>query len=157
MKRLNATVMMLLFVMLAACQPQPPRAAQEGYAVMFDGKPPLSTTAVYHQGVQIGEIVAAKAGAGNLVELKVAVNSEFRNLMTEDAVFYPSAGHLEYDRLTPAGEPLADGAAMLGFPSKWSYTWYRLSTALSSRRAAEKARGLQVKFQWSEPEEISLQ
>jgi hypothetical protein len=156
MQRLYATIVMLLLTLLAGCQPHAPGAAADGYAVMFEGQPSLSTTAVYYQGVEIGEIAAVRAGAGNIIELKVIVDSEFQGLMTEDAVFYPSAGHLEYNRLSPAGGPLEDGAALLGFSSKLAYVWYRVSTALSSRRAAEKARMLQAKLQWGEPVEIAL-
>lgn len=123
---------------------------------MFEGKPPLTTPAVYYQGVQIGEIVAARTGFGNIIELKVTVSNEYRDLMTEEAVFYPTAGHLEYNQLSPAGGSLEEGAAVLGFPSKLSYTWYRVKTALSSRKAAEKAQELKVKIQWVEPIEIAL-
>ncbi len=158
MKRLSAIGLMLMVFLAAVpgCQPPAPGGAAEGYAVMFEGKPYLTTSGVYHQGVRIGEIVGARAGFGNIVELKVAVGGEYRELMTEDAVFYPASGHLEYDRLSPAGAVLPEGAAVLGFSSKLSYTWYRVANALGSRKAAEKARDLQARIQWAEAVDIAL-
>ena len=157
MKRFNVMVLTLVVVITAVmgCQPHVP-GSNDGYSVMFEGTPRLNTPLVYHRGVQIGEIVSARAGFGNVTELKVRLNGEHQDLMTEDAVFYPAAGHLEYNRLSPAGDPLENGAPVLGFSSRLSYAWYRVKTALSSRKAAEKARALQEKIQWAEAVEIPL-
>ena len=157
MKRANAAV--LILVIMAAvwgCQPPQAGSSKGGYAVMFEGKPHLTTSAVYHQGVEIGEIVSASACFGGIIQLSVAVNSQYRDMMTEDAVFFPTAGHLEFDRLSPAGQSLEDGSPVLGFSSKLSYNWYRIKHLQSSRKAAEKARHLHEKARWAEPIQIPL-
>jgi len=157
MKRANAAV--LILVIMAAvwgCQPPITGSSVGGYAVMFEGKPHLTTPTVYHKGVEIGEVVSASACFGDIIQLTVALNSEYRDLMTENAVFYPAAGHLEFDRLSPAGQPLEDGSPVLGFSSKLSYNWYRVKNLLGSRKAAEKARRLNEKAQWAEPVQIPL-
>lgn len=156
MKRELAIVLMLIMTAaVTGCQPQT-GATADGYPAMFEGKPHLTTPVVYYRGSEIGRVVSAGSGFDGIVELTVAIDGAYRDLMTEDAVFYPMAGHLEYDRLSPAGGPIEEGSPVLGFSSRLSYNWHRFKSMLSSRRAAEKARSLHEKIRWAEITEIPI-
>ncbi|HRK28416.1 MAG TPA: MlaD family protein [Chitinophagales bacterium] len=94
------------------------------YTVLFENNPQLSKTekGIYYKGYQIGDIVKIElAPNGQYVAVTIAIDTKYRDMITEYATFYPQKGALQYDTFAEAGSPLPANEHIVGFSSQTAF------------------------------------
>lgn len=114
------------------------------YNVIFEDKPTVTTKEVYAGTVEIGKVLSEAGASDNLTVIKISVQNEHDDLMKSNVVFYVSDGRLELDTVGDTGEPLSEGAKILGFAGKTGLYWFKTKSAVKSvsGAAASKAEEL---------------
>lgn len=114
------------------------------YYVIFEEKPELATQEVYASGLEIGKISSQKPSADGMVVAKISVENEHADLIRENVVFYVSEGKLTLDTVGENGNPLSEGAKILGFTGKTSLVWFKTKNKVKniSNAAVNKAQEL---------------
>jgi hypothetical protein len=132
-------VLLVAGVMISGCARL--QKDKDVYYVMFDGAPSLYDESVYFLGKEIGKIKNKEVFAGNALKLTVSIDDAYKDMMTDNVVFYEDFGKLFYDVVDNFGNPLSPGANVLGFDSKISLAWFKTRTLLtrSSSVASKKA------------------
>ena len=145
MKRLVLVGIVLAMVLGAGCDAlQTQQQAPDVYWVMIDSVPNIFDNQVIYNGVAVGEIRSTDTSPLMVTRLAVTIQPGFRELITNNTVFYVSAGRLTIDHLARLGTPATPGAVLLGFPSHLSLQWFKTRTLFSRSAdvAAETARTL---------------
>ncbi len=115
------------------------------YNVIFENKPTVTIKEVYAGAVEIGKVLSETGASDNLTVIKISVQNEHDHFMKTNVVFYVSEGRLELDTVgDDTGEPLSEGAKILGFAGKTGLYWFKTKSAVKSvsGAAANKAEEL---------------
>ena len=114
------------------------------YNVIFESKPEMVKEGVYSKDIEIGEVLAQQSAANNMGIIKISIKNEYDDLMKSNVVFYISDSKLQRDTIGDTGEPLSDGAKMMGFPGITSLTWFKTKSKVKdlSGAAIKKAEEL---------------
>ncbi len=108
------------------------------YNVIFEDKPTITAKEVYAGTVEIGKVLSETAASDNLTVIKISVQNEHEHFMKSNVVFYVSEGRLELDSVGDIGEPLSEGAKLLGFTGKTGLYWFKTKTAVKNFSGAAK-------------------
>ena len=100
------------------------------YHVVFDGYPDIYDAGVYYRGNDIGEIVK-REGLAQGTKITVSIKNEYRDLMTDNTVFYEKYGKLNYSTISNFGKTLEPGTGILGFTSPMALYWFKTRTLLT--------------------------
>jgi hypothetical protein len=106
------------------------------YSVMFEEAPRLFDAGVYFQGERIGEIRSNQSGPALVHKVTISVPESARQMVKTSTAFIVSAGRLNLIQLTPHGEPLPLGSAVLGFQSRAALIAFRLKHLMQPLPAA---------------------
>jgi hypothetical protein len=114
------------------------------YNVIFEKKPEMVKEGVYSEELEIGEVLAQQSAANNMGVIKISIKNEYDDLMKSNVVFYISDSQLKRDTIGDTGEPLSDGAKIMGFPGITSLTWFKTKNTVKdySDTAIKKAEEL---------------
>ncbi len=121
-----------------------PIAVDKVYNVIFEKKPAMVKEAIYSKDIEIGKVLTQQLAADDMAIAKISIKNEYTSLMKSNVVFYVSDGRLEYETVGEKGEPLSEGAKILGFPGKSSLTWFKTKSKVKnlSNAAVDKAEKL---------------
>ncbi len=111
----------------------------DGYSIFFDDRIHLSDERVYYKGTVIGSVVSVENSNDNKAMAKIKIDSAHRYLIMDQATFYVDGGSLHYDSFKKFGNPLDNGARLLGFSSRGALKWFKTRT-LFTRSAAVAAK-----------------
>ena len=126
------------------------------FYVMFKDKPDFTSDVVYLNGIDIGKILSVKSGFNDISEVTITLKNEYAKKMNGNVVFCASNGKLEYMTIKGAGGLLSKEAAILGFNSKLSLSWFKIKTTFTNAaaEASKNARELHDKIRWAELKEV---
>ncbi len=153
MKR-SVSLMLCAFLLLpAGCATMSPDQVDrlpefdKVYYVVFEDKPKLDSEDIYLKGLKIGEIISQKDGPDDLQVMKISIHEKYDELMMDNVAFLVSDGRLEYETLADEGEPLNEGAKLLGFHGRTGLYWFKTKSTVknASQAAMEKAEELYYK------------
>jgi hypothetical protein len=152
MKRYGLLAILSIVIMTSGCSSKESNL----FYVMFKDKPDLISNTVYLNGNDIGKILSIKSGFNNIAEVTITIKNEHIKKMNENVVFCSSNGKLEYITLKGAGGSLSKEAAILGFNSKLSLSWFKMKNTFTSAasEALKNARELHDKIRWAELKEV---
>ncbi len=133
MKRSPLLAMVILASLTAACQTLSVEEVQnipiyndKIYYVIFDEKPDLQVNTITSKGFEIGEVRSRTLTGNNKIAVKILIYEKHDHLMKDTAAFLVEEGRLEYASLGEGGEPLPEGARVLGFQGKTALYWYKM-------------------------------
>ncbi|MDM8525619.1 hypothetical protein QUF80_19795 [Desulfococcaceae bacterium HSG8] len=114
------------------------------YYVVFEDKPEIVNEGVFANNFEIGRISSQKPGSEDMVIVTMSVQNENNHLMTDNVIFYVSDGRLTYDTVGDSGNPLQEGAKILGFTGKTGLYWFKTKNKIKniSGAAIDKAQEL---------------
>ncbi|MDM8542461.1 hypothetical protein QUF90_15405 [Desulfococcaceae bacterium HSG9] len=114
------------------------------YNVIFEKKPEMVNKGVYSENLEIGEVLAQQSAANNMGIIKISIKNEYDDLMKSNVVFYISDSQLKRDTIEDTGEPLSDGAKIMGFSGNYSLTLFKTKNKVKdfSNTAINKAKEL---------------
>jgi len=114
------------------------------YNVIFEKKPEMVNKGVYSENLEIGEVLAQQSAANNMGIIKISIKNEYDDMMKSNVVFYISDSQLKRDTIGDTGEPLSDGAKIMGFSGITSLTWFKTKNTVTdfSNTAIKKAEEL---------------
>ncbi|MFP4347441.1 MAG: hypothetical protein ACOCWY_00075 [Thermodesulfobacteriota bacterium] len=117
------------------------------YYVVFEDEPKLDTEDIYLKGMKIGNIISQKEGPDDLHVMKISIQAKYEELMMDNVAFLVSDGRLEYETVADEGDPLDEGAKLLGFHGRTGLYWFKTKSTVksASKAAMEKAEELYYK------------
>lgn len=117
------------------------------FYVIFEDEPKIDGKDIYLKGLKIGDISSQKEGPDDLYVLKITIFEKYDELMKDNVAFLATGGKLEYETIADTGEPLAEGAKLLGFHGRTGLYWFKTKSTVqsASQAAMEKAEELYYK------------
>jgi hypothetical protein len=151
MKQYGLLAILSIVIMTSGCSSKESNL----FYVMFTDTPDLISDAVYLNGNDIGKILSIQSGFNNITEVKITIKDGYIEKMNTNVVFCSSNGKLEYATIKGSGGVLSKEAAILGFNSKLSLSWFKIKNTLTnaSSEAVKNARELHEKIRWAELKE----
>lgn len=134
----------VLFIILGIAMIRVPGNEQNGYTIIFDDLPKISSDQIFYANREVGKILTQDEGANKVVRITARLDEDFLQEMGNNIAFFPDYGRLNAMRLQAVGKPLPDDAIFCGFSSKMSLTWFRLKTLLKNRISAANRRALNL-------------
>ncbi|MFC1811667.1 hypothetical protein ACFL03_03150 [Thermodesulfobacteriota bacterium] len=152
MKRYGLLTILSIVIITSGCSSKESNL----FYVMFKDTPDLISDTVYLNGNDIGKILSIQSGFNNITEVKITINNGYIDKMNANVVFCSSNGKLEYITIKGAGGSLSKEAAILGFNSKLSLSWFKIKNTFTnaSSVAIKIARELYDKIRWAELKEV---
>jgi len=145
MRRSFLLPILLAMALLTGCQ----ESKGNVFFIMFESTPNLFDSAVYANGVSVGEIVETATAGNGITRLAIVINGDQQVLMKDSTAFYVSTGRLTHAALAGYGNPIEPGAKVLGFSSGMGMGWFKAKNLMTqtSRAAAGRAQELFETFE----------
>jgi hypothetical protein len=134
----------ILIIILGIAMIRVPGNEENGYTIIFDDMPKISSDLIFYANREIGKIITKDEGAKKVVRITAQLDDDFLLEMGNNIAFYPDYGRLNATRLQAVGKPLPDDAIFCGFSSKLSLSWFKLKTLLENRISAANRRALNL-------------
>lgn len=147
MRRSVLLTILLALTLLTGCQ----ESKGNVYFIMFESTPALFDSAVYANGVSVGEIVETATAGNGVTRLAIVINGDQQALMKDSTAFYVSTGRLTHAALAGYGNPIEPGAKVMGFSSRMGMGWFKAKNLMTqtSRAAAGQAQAFFESFEAS--------
>ncbi len=145
MRRSVLLTILLAMTFLTGCQ----ESKGNVFFIMFESTPTLFDSAVYAQGVSVGEIVETATAGNGVTRLAIVLNGDQQVLMKDSTAFYVSTGRLTHATLAGYGNPIEPGAKVMGFSSGMGMGWFKAKNLMTqtSRAASGRAQELFEAFE----------
>ena len=114
------------------------------YNVVFEGSPDLSGKRVMASDIEIGEVLTSSDKNGGVTVAKVAIESDYDDLMNTNTVFYASDGMLVHDVLGDQGDRLNEGDKVMGFTSKTKLVWHKTKSKVQDLTNSTKEKAAEL-------------
>jgi hypothetical protein len=110
------------------------------YYVVFEENPNVKNTKIYSKGIEIGKILDQDLSKANKLILTIAINSDYKDLIKSDTLFYVDDNSLLLQVSDADTQPLPEKSFILGFASQTKLVWFKAKNTLNdfSKAAQEK-------------------
>lgn len=109
------------------------------YYVVFENNPNVENTRIYSKGIEIGKILDQDLSKDNKLILTIAINSDYKELIRSDTVFYGDDKSLLIQVSNTDAKVLPEKSFILGFASQTELAWFKArNTFKAFSAAAEK-------------------
>ena len=101
------------------------------YYVVFEDNPNVENTKIYSKGIEIGKILDQDLSKENKLILTIAINSEYKDLIRSDTLFYADDNFLLLQVSDADTQPLPEKSFILGFASQTKLVWFKAKNAMN--------------------------
>lgn len=109
------------------------------YYVVFEDNPNVTNTKIYSKGIEIGKILDQDLSKENKLILTIAINSDYKDLIKSDTVFYADDNSLLLNVSETDAQALPEKSFILGFASQTKFVWFKAKNTLKDfSTAAQK-------------------
>lgn len=118
------------------------------YYVVFEDNPNIQNTKIYSKGIEIGKILDQDLSKENKLILTIAINSDYKDLIKSDTVFYADENSLVLQVSDTDTQVLPEKSFILGFASQTKLVWFKAKNALKdfSKAAQEEVQKIVESF-----------
>lgn len=106
------------------------------YYVVFEDNPDVTNTKIYSKGIEIGKILDQDLSKENKLILTIAINSDYKDLIKSDTVFYADDNSLLLDVSETETQALPEKSFILGFASQTKLVWFKTKNTLKDYSTA---------------------
>ena len=100
------------------------------YYVVFEENPNVTNTKIYSKGIEIGKILDQDLSKENKLILTIAINSNYKDLIVSDTVFYADDNSLLLNLSETDTQALPEKSFILGFASHSKLVWFKAKNTL---------------------------
>ncbi|NDY74504.1 hypothetical protein DO021_21755 [Desulfobacter hydrogenophilus] len=109
------------------------------YYVVFEDNPNVENTKIYSKGIEIGKILDQDLSKENKLILTIAINSDYKELIKSDTVFYADENSLLLQVSDTDTQVLPEKSFILGFASQTKLVWFKAKNTMKDfSTAAQK-------------------
>ena len=109
------------------------------YYVVFEDNPNVTNTKIYSKGIEIGKVLDQDLSKENKLILTIAINSDYKDLIKSDTVFYADDHSLLLNVSETETQALPEKSFILGFASQTKLVWFKAKNTLKDfSTAAQK-------------------
>ncbi len=109
------------------------------YYVVFEENPHIENMKIYSKGIEIGKILDQDLSKENKLILTIAINSDYKDLIKTDTVFYADENSLLIQVSDADTQALPEKSFILGFASQPKLVWFKAKNKLKDfSTAAQK-------------------
>lgn len=101
------------------------------YYVVFEDNPNVENTEIYSKGIEIGKILDQDLSKENKLILTIAINSDYKDLIKSDTLFYADEDSLLLQVLDTDTNVLPEKSFILGFTSQTKLVWFKAKNTLN--------------------------
>lgn len=118
------------------------------YYVVFEDNPNIQNTKIYSKGIEIGKILDQDLSKENKLILTIAINSDYKDLIKSDTVFYADENSLVLQVSDTDTQVLPEKSFILGFASQTKLVWFKAKNTLKdfSKAAQEEIQKIVESF-----------
>ncbi len=118
------------------------------YYVVFEDNPNIQNTKIYSKGIEIGKILDQDLSKENKLILTIAINSDYKDLIKSDTVFYADENSLLLQVSDTDTQVLPEKSFILGFASQTKLVWFKAKNTLKdfSKAAQEEVQKIVESF-----------
>jgi len=136
MYRKSIFILMLVLSFFLNCAMFSPK---NFYYVVFEDNPNVENTKIYSKGIEIGKILDQDLSKENKLILTIAINSDYKDLIKSDTVFYADENSLLLQVSDTDSQVLPEKSFILGFASQTKLVWFKAKNTLKDfSKAAQK-------------------
>ena len=115
------------------------------YTVTFEGDPEITDKRVMSStGTKIGDVLLETPSSSDLTLVKIAIEETYSPQIQSNTVFVVSEGYLKSDTVGSDGEPVSEGAHLLGFTGNAKLLWFKTKAKVSGLSKATKSKAAEL-------------
>ena len=100
------------------------------YYVVFEDNPNVKNNRIYSKGIEIGKVLDQDLSKENKVILTIAINSDYKNLIKSDTLFYADENSLLLKVSETNALVLPEKSFILSFTSRTTFVWFKAKNML---------------------------